>query len=305
MKSDDWNVPPGGKRFSPALSRRALLCGVGALFLTHGVSRAVPAGGVIAMDWVSGQNLLALGILPAAMPELELYTSLVVEPVLPPATAELGLRSEPNLELVDHLRPTLIVQSADEGPVNARLQSIAPVYLFDQRLSSLPNRLDGGRQALSELAGRLGATTQFDRFQAGFEVEIEQARKRLAAYDGRPLIVATVIDGRRLLVFGRNSLFQNVLDLLGIENAWDGHASLYGHTTVAADRLALYPEARLLCVGDSSGDRLDRLLAAPVIKSLPFVREGRVTRVADVLFYGGLPPAYRFARLASTALAAG
>ncbi|HEV2502755.1 MAG TPA: ABC transporter substrate-binding protein [Mesorhizobium sp.] len=271
----------------------------------HGSSRAAPAGGVVAMDWVSGQNLLALGIAPAAMPELELYASLVVEPALPSATAELGLRSEPNLELVDHLRPALIVQSADEGPVNARLQSIASVCMFDQRLSSMPNRLDGGRKALSELAGRLGASAQFDSFQAGFEAEIAEAKKRLAAYDGRPLIVATVIDGRRLLVFGRNSLFQNVLDLLGIENAWDGHSSLYGHTTVAADRLALYPQARLLCIGDSSGDRLDRLLAAPVIKSLPFVRERHVTRVADVLFYGGLPPARRFARLASVALAEG
>ncbi|MGO8543027.1 hypothetical protein AB9F44_34605, partial [Rhizobium leguminosarum] len=54
VKSDGWNVLTGGKRFSPGLSRRALLCGAGALFLTHGVSRAATTGGVIAMDWVSG-----------------------------------------------------------------------------------------------------------------------------------------------------------------------------------------------------------------------------------------------------------
>ncbi|MGY5775264.1 ABC transporter substrate-binding protein [Rhizobium sp. LEGMi135b] len=259
------------------------------------------------MDWTSGQNLLALGVTPAAIPEVERYDSLVVEPALPSSVVELGLRSEPNLELVDRLAPSLIVQSADSGLIDQRLEAVAPVHLFDPGVSALSNRplnhLEGGRKALAELAARLGDPSRFDMFQEGFEAQMLQARRRLAAYDGRPLLLATVIDGRRLLVFGRNSLFQDVLDLLGIANAWEGYTSRYGHTTVTADRLALHREARLLCIGDTSRDKLDTLLVAPVMGSLPFVRERRIARIPDVLFYGGLPPARRFARLASMALA--
>ena len=96
-----------------------------------------------------------------------------------------------------------------------------------------------------------------------------------------------------------------MFDRLGVANAWDGPTTPYGHITVTIDRLAKQTEARLLCVGDSSTVPLDTLLASSVMRSLPFAREGRVARIPDVLFYGGLPSAVRFVRLASTALAAG
>lgn len=286
-----------------SLSRRTLLCGTGSFFLAGRSSSAACSGGIVAMDWVSGQNLLALGMQPAALPELERYRSLVVEPLLSPSVAELGLRSEPNLELIDRLRPCLIMYSDDFAMATGRLAAIAPTHRFDAGVVAGENHLTSGRSALVALAARIGDPGRFDAFQESFDAEMQQARARLAAYDGHPLLLATVIDGRRLLVFGKNSLFQNVLDQLGIKNAWDGYTSEYGHTTVTADQLSRHPQARLLCIGDTSSEKLDMLLAAPVIKSLPFIRENRLVRIEDVLFYGGLPPAKRFARLVSTALA--
>ncbi len=285
-----------------SLSRRTLLCGTGAFFLTHRPSSATRSGSIIAMDWVSGQNLLSLGVQPVAMPELERYDSLVVEPAISPSVAELGLRSEPNLELIDYLRPSLILHSDDFTKAAHRLAAIAPVHLFDAGVTAGESHLTRGRNALMALGARIGELSLFDTFEESFDEEIRQARTRLSSYDGRPLLLATVIDGRRLLVFGKNSLFQNVLDQFGIRNAWEGYTSQYGHTTVTADQLVLHPQARLLCIGDTSSEKLDTLLAAPVIKSLPFVRENRLVRIKDVLFYGGLPPAKRFARLVSIAL---
>lgn len=257
------------------------------------------------MDWVSGQNLLALGIAPIAMPELERYSSLVVEPRLGPDIRELGLRSSPNLELVYRLKPELVVMNGELAPVRDQLVTIAPVQLFDPDSFGEGNRLTRAGQAMSSLAEQVGASVAFSRFEEAVDAELTAGRKRLTGYDGRPLFVATVIDGRRLLIFGRNSLFQDVLDRFGIENAWNGYTSRYGHTTVNADRLTDRPDARLLCVGDTSRDTLKVLLESPVMASLPFVKQKRIMRIPDVLFYGGLPPARRFARLASIALSAG
>ncbi|WP_454818783.1 ABC transporter substrate-binding protein [Labrys neptuniae] len=239
------------------------------------------------------------------MPELERYSELVVEPALTSGIRELGLRSEPNLELIYRLKPELVVMNGDLAPMQEPLSTIAPICFFDPDHFGEADHLVQARHALSDLAGQLGASSAFERFAQSVDGELAAGKQRLARYDRRPLYVATVIDGRRMLVFGRNSLFQSVLDHFGIENAWSGPVSRYGHVTASADRLSGRPDARLLCVGDTSYDKLKSLLEAPVIASLPFVKQNRIVRIPDVLFYGGLPPVRRFARLASLALRAG
>ena len=288
------------------LSRRAFLGGAAGMCsarAAHASER--PARRIMAMDWVSGQNLLALGIAPLAMPELERYSELVVEPALAAGIRELGLRSEPNLELIYRLKPELVIMNGDLAPMWEPLSTIAPICFFDPDPFGKADDLVQARHALSDLAGQLGASDAFDRFAQSVDAELAAGKQRLARYDRRPLYVATVIDGRRMLIFGKNSLFQSVLDHFGIENAWTGPVSRYGHVTASADRLTDRPDARLLCVGDTSHETLKTLLTSPVIASLPFVKQDRMMRIPDVLFYGGLPPVRRFARLASLALSAG
>lgn len=289
--------------FGLMLTRRALL---GAAALAVSPLRPAAAGGppaIAALDWVSGQNLLALGIPPVAMPELERYARLVVEPAAPPAVRELGLRSEPNLELVDRLKPELVLLAPELEPIRERVERVAPALAFDPNGFGRIDLLSHAEQALRALATRLGRLAAFETFARELELELAEAGQRLRGYDGRPLYLATIIDGRRMLVFGQGSLFQAVLDRFGIENAWAGPTTRFGHVTLTVDRLSQRPEARLLCIGDSSRSSIATLLASPVVASLPFIRAGRIAQIPDVLFYGGLPPARRFARLASLALA--
>ncbi|WP_439622580.1 ABC transporter substrate-binding protein [Shinella sp.] len=286
-----------------ALTRRVVLGALAFAGLSAPARAALPER-IVALDWPSAQNLLALGVTPLALPERALYAALVVEPALSPATLDLGLRSEPNLELVLQLASDLVLMCDDLTSLRERIEAAAPVAMFSADGFDGTDPVVKGAAALQGLAQRLGRVDAYRLFRQGFDRELDEARKRLRQYDGRPVFVATVIDGRRLLLFGRNSLFQSVLDRFGIVNAWTGFTSAYGHTTVTADRLAQQKDARLLCVGDSSTLALEKLLASPVVASLPFIRSGRVARIPDVLFYGGLPSASRFARLASMALAA-
>lgn len=285
------------------LSRRVFLGGMGAFCLSDG-AHAAGAGNqrIVALDWVSAQNLLALGLTPLGFPELQRYAQSVVEPAVPHGVTEIGLRTEPNLELVEALRPDLIVAGNDLAPMARQFERIAPLMRFDPDRFDEPDRIANGKAAMKELADHLGAGSAFEAFVATFDQEIAAARTRLQDYDARPLFIATVLDGRRMLVFGKNSLFQSVMADLGIENAWDGFTSRYGHATVSMDRLTTRPEARLLAVGAQGLVTVESVLAAPVLSSLPFVRQRRFSLIAQVLFYGGLPSALRFARLASAAL---
>lgn len=286
------------------LSRRVFLGGAGLLCVSDW-ARASSEGvqRIVALDWTSAQNILSLGMVPFGIPEIDHYRRVVVAPAVPTQVHELGLRSEPNLELLVSLKPDLLVFGNDLLPMRERLETIGPTFFFDPDRPRQSNALSNGRQAMEDLAARLNMAASFEVFIASFNRDLDVARQRLHDYDGRPLFVATVLDGRRMLVFGKNSLFQSVLDRFGIENAWNGFTSRYGHATVNVDRLADRPEARLLCVGNERVVTMDRLLSAPAISSLPFVKERRIALIPEVLFYGGLPSARRFARLASMALA--
>lgn len=272
------------------------------------LSSAAAATGVpqriAALDWTSAQNLLALGANVIALPELNRYRQRVVEPQPQQGTYDLGLRSEPNLELLDSLAPDLIVMHPELETFRPGLKAIAPVTVFDPDASDDPDRSDrlsDARQKLDNLARAIAMPDGFAACMNAFETGIAEAKARLRDHGGRPAYIVTLMDTRRALVFGRNSLFQSVFDLFSIENAWDGPTSPYGHATITLDALARHPYASLLSIGRESRQLLTSALRSPVVASLPYVRENRAVAIDDVLFYGGLPSAQRFARLASAA----
>lgn len=288
------------------LPRRVFLGGLTALAVAP-TSRAdtLPPQRIAALDWTSAQSLLALGANVVTLPERTRYRERVVEPEPHKDTFDLGLRSEPNLELLDSLKPDLIVLHPELDMVRPALAAIAPPILFDPDASDEPDRSDrlaGARLRLKTLADTIAMPDAFGTYINAYEAGISHAGERLRNYDGRPIYIVTLLDTRRALVFGKNSLFQTFFDLFSIENAWDGPTSPYGHATVTIDALAQRPDARLLSIGRESRLLLQAALRSPVIASLPYVRENRAVAIDDVLFYGGLPSAKRFARLASLAL---
>ncbi|MGL9735932.1 MAG: hypothetical protein ACR5LF_10955 [Symbiopectobacterium sp.] len=52
-----------------------------------------------------------------------------------------------------------------------------------------------------------------------FDREMGTLAQRLRAYSPRPLLLFSLLDSRRALVIGHNSLFNNVLTRLGLTNA--------------------------------------------------------------------------------------
>ncbi|NUB27181.1 ABC transporter substrate-binding protein [Azospirillum brasilense] len=260
-------------------------------------------GGLCALDWTSAQALLALGIVPRGIPELDRYRRAVVEPAVPDGVPDIGARAEPNLELLDRLAPARFVGDGTLSAVQGRLERIAPVTVhppFDTRSDG--DGEPGGQLAfaiasLRGLAAGLGVPEEAERAVARLDRTLAAARDRLSGWEPRPLYILSV------LIHGRNSLYHDVLDRLGIANAWTGPSGPYGHATVTMDRLAGRPDAGLVNIGSEGGRALEALAALPLFAGLPFLREGRVTILPPILFYGGVSAAERFARLLGEGLA--
>ncbi|VFS66226.1 Iron(III)-hydroxamate-binding protein fhuD [Raoultella terrigena] len=72
---------------------------------------------IVALEWLPVELLLALGVVPYGVADIPNYRLWVNEPALPDSVIDVGLRTEPNLELLTQMNPSYIVWSAGYGPV--------------------------------------------------------------------------------------------------------------------------------------------------------------------------------------------
>ncbi len=88
---------------------------------------------IVALEWLPAELLLALGVTPYGVADIPNYNLWVNEPALPSSVIDVGLRTEPNLELLTQMKPSFIVWSAGYGPSPEKLARIAPGGIHLQR----------------------------------------------------------------------------------------------------------------------------------------------------------------------------
>ncbi|MFX5001637.1 hypothetical protein ABTC06_19560, partial [Acinetobacter baumannii] len=79
------------------------------------------------------------------------------------------------------------------------------------------------------LATRLGRETEGRSLLARTESAISAARDRLAACAAavRPHYLVAFVDARHVRVFGQGGMYQEILDRLGLRNAWAGASTAW------------------------------------------------------------------------------
>lgn len=261
---------------------------------------AVDPKRIVALEWLPVELLLALGITPYGVADVPNYRLWVNQPPLPDSVIDVGLRTEPNLELLTEMKPSFMVWSAGYGPAPEKLARIAPGRGFSFSDGKKP--LAVARQSLQEMAQLLNLQTAAERHLAQYDTVIASLKPRFIHRGARPVLLTSLLDSRHMLVFGPNSLFQDVLDEYGIPNAWQGETNFWGSTAVGIDRLAAYKDVDVLCFDHGNAKEMDALMSTPLWQAMPFVRAGRFQRVPAVWFYGATLSAMHFARILDTAL---
>lgn len=274
------------------LRRRALL---GAPALLAAPARA---GGlrVVPLDFGLAETLLALGVAPVGLPGPAYYRQWVVDPALPGGVADVGQRTQPNLELLAALSPDAILTIPEHDPILPQLRGIAPVL----RLPIYTPRQrpwDRSAEAARAIGDRLGRADAAERLIAAVEERYAAARAALSGRPVRPLLLASFLDPRHLRVYGAGSILHAGLVRLGLRNAWLGRTGTWGSATVGLDALAPLEDAVLFAIDPQPPDLAAVLDASPLWRALPFVRAGRVFTLPPVLMFGTLPAADRFAAL--------
>lgn len=285
-------------RFSPAcMSRRSLLLGACALPLATAAKAAPAPLRIAALDYGIATTLLALGIVPVGVAAAADWSTWVVEPALPPSVVDLGSDLEVNLEVLASLSPDLILTTPYLAALTPTLERIAPVMMltiYADGADPLPRAIAGTRK----LGGRLGAGNEVDTFLADAERFFDVHAHRLAQLEPRPLALVNFMDARHVRIYGRHSLYADVMERVGVDNAWTGPTNYWGFQTIAIEELARVPEeSRLIAFEPLPPDVRPTLDRSPLWKRLPFVASDRVSTLPGVLMFGMVPSAMRFAAL--------
>ncbi|WP_244202334.1 Fe(3+)-hydroxamate ABC transporter substrate-binding protein FhuD [Buttiauxella warmboldiae] len=290
---------------NPLISRRQLLAALALsplLFKMDNTHAAViDPQRIVALEWLPVELILALGVTPYAMADIANYQTWVGEPKLPDGIIDVGLRTEPNLELLTQLKPSLILYSAGYGPSPEKMARIAPGLGFNFNDAS-GKPLSVARQSLTELGEMLGMQQAASDHLLKFDQFIERMKPRFAGRGDKPVLLMTLLDPRHALIIGKSSLFQQVMDLLGVKNAWSGETNFWGSAVVGLERLAAVKDADVICFDHNNDAEMARVAATPLWKAMPFVRQNRFQRVPAVWLYGATLSAMNFTTMLAKAI---
>ena len=278
-----------------ALGRGLLL----ALFLLAGPCRALAASELprlVTMDWTVAETLLALGVVPQGVGEVAGYRAWVGTPAMPDGVQDIGLRAQPNLELLVEMAPDRILVTRMFRSLDPILSRIAPTSFIDNQAGETAwEAMVAQTRDIGRLVARDRAAADLIRATEG---RVADLRAQIA-YAGQPLLVVQFMDAVHVRVFGADSLYGSVLERLDLPNAWRRPTNSWGFSLVGLQELVRI-DARLVVV-----EPLPVGIDLPdngLWLALPSVRRGDVLRLPPAWSFGALPSARRFADLLAAAL---
>ncbi|MCX8280361.1 ABC transporter substrate-binding protein [Phyllobacterium sp. 0TCS1.6C] len=285
---------------SGKLRRREVLAGGMALLAgIPSVARAAPMR-IVSLDYGLAQTLLELGAVPAGLIDPASWPDWVMEPILPAGIANVGSNQELNMEMLQLLKPDLIISTPYLEWVRPQLETIAPVQSYPIHAigsSPMPHIVEATRQ-LGDILGRKAAA---EALIGRTEAELARAREQAGHLRDRGVTVVSFLDARNLRVYGPGGIFQDVFDQLDLRNGWTMPTNEWGFSDAGLSELMTLGDSRVFYMDPVPPDVLATLPESPLWQAMPFVRSGNAQRIASVLMFGTLPSYSRFARLLAEA----
>src|SRR5580698_10186181 len=230
--------------------RRQALAGLGAVAIAASTSAAVAAAvssvasaastsaesaalprnaRIVVLDWGLIEVVLSLDVVPVGVSRPVWYTRLDGNPPLPATVVDTGLLFQPNFEVLEALKPDLIVVTPWHAPLRGLLERVAPTFTVTMFGPGL-DIYSTVRTATRQLAAKLGRDAEADALLQRTDQQIATAAQAIATTRDvhRPLYLLRPLDGRHVAVAGPHSLFGGVMGELGLVNAWQGSTDPLG-----------------------------------------------------------------------------
>ncbi len=254
---------------------------------------------IVALEWTYVEDILALGVQPVGIADVEGYKAWVKTPgvELSPDVVDLGFRGEPNLESLLSLDPDLIIEiDFSAAGYYDKLAAIAPTLVFspypeDTSLSTYQEM----RDTFLTIADATGKRAQGEAALKRLDDKIAASKAHIEASgkSGSKIILSQAWGaggdvGIRL--FTDNGMAVEVVKRLGLENGWQyPKVQQYGFSTVTPEALSsIGKDVHFFYVVQNDDDPFTSTALKPLWDSLAFVQAGNAHPLGgDTWLFGG------------------
>ncbi|WP_218048853.1 ABC transporter substrate-binding protein [Curvivirga aplysinae] len=264
--------------------------------LTGHKSRAAsPSPRIISLDYGVATTLIALGNFPVGIASADHWDRWVQEPALPDTVADIGHDLVVNKEVIAALQPDLVFLTPYTMAHQDALRRITDVEIISVYQEGT-QPMDRSFIETQRIADIIGAPEKGAAYIAKVKAKLDAARQLVDKLSLPPITMVNFMDARHVRVFGTNSLYQNVIDFIGLENGWKGETNYWGFRTIGLEDLAISSQGDMdLIVFEPVVEDIRPTLAnSPLWKDLPVVKQNRMTILPAVLMFGMLPSIERF-----------
>ncbi|MFC3750004.1 ABC transporter substrate-binding protein [Paenibacillus sp. GCM10012306] len=237
---------------------------------------------IVTLDFSFIDTLTALGVTPvgnAGVGKTKIPEYLADKDT---GVADVGERKAPNLEVVQSLRPDLIIASVDRhSMIQKELEGIAPTIAFDD---ASYDQVIANVTTIGELLGKKEEAKQVIQ---NLEDKIASLKQEV---QGNPTILVSGYFDDSFSVWVKDSFIGTLIDRVGMNYSFNGEVtSTEGKGEVSRMALERVHELNpdyLLLYGDSP----DKLKDNPLFKDLKAVKEGHFLTVDRNLWARGRGP---------------
>lgn len=256
---------------------------------------------VVALEWVYAEDLLALGMQPAGIADLDGYNDYLadIEPAPSEDVQDVGTRQEPSLERIAELEPDLIITAGyRHEDIKEELEEIAPTLMYNPYpAEGEGNQYEEMESTFESIATAVGEEDQAEQVLNDLDdtynelsTEIEDAGRT----DEEVLLSLSYLANENVAfrLFADNSLAAQTMEQIGVDNAYESEQfEEYGYTETSVDALENYQEQTFIDIPTPEGDRdtIEQTLNNnEVWNSLSFVQNDNVHRLPSSTWpYGG------------------
>lgn len=231
---------------------------------------------VVALEWTYIEAVLAVGVQPVGVADIEGYYGWVDIPVtLDEDVVDVGTRQAPNLELIAQLEPDLIITSQLRSTENYNeLAAIAPTLMFN----SYPpegSHFEEMTRTFSTIATSLNRQAEGEAVLADMYQYFTDAAVALdsagRADEGFILSQGYIQSEAAVFrLFTDNAMGVEILEQIGLSNDWNDAPQEYGFSTIGVEGFAEIGDTNFLYVSQEE-DR-DFFYNSALWSTLPFVQ---------------------------------
>jgi iron complex transport system substrate-binding protein len=249
---------------------------------------------IVVLEWTYVEDLLAIGVQPTGVADIEGYNAWVKVPVaLSPDVVDVGTRQDPNLEAIATLDPDLIIATAFRVTESYdELSAIAPTLVFDNYPNDVTH-YEEMRQTFTTIADIVGRQREGEAVLAEMEAKFAAARAQLEAAGkaGEKFALAQAFSNdnqAQIRLFTDNALATQVVEQLGLENGWEDAPQQYGFSTVSVEALPELGDLHFFYVVQNDDNVFVSDAVTPLWENLEFVKNGHAYPLGgDTWLFGG------------------